>query len=133
MLSLIAVAGIGAVGLWVSNAAQAAVVSSIVVQGNTRIEAETVRNYVLIVPGKSFTNADIDESVKALYGTGPVLRRQYLHQRQPPGRRRRENRVVNSVIIQGNKKVKNDVSGQLLQTKPRGVLTEPSCRATSSG
>jgi outer membrane protein insertion porin family len=50
--------------------ARADTVSSIVVQGNTRIDAETIRNYVLITPGKSFGPGDINESVKALYDTG---------------------------------------------------------------
>ena len=35
-----------------------------------------------------------------------------------------ENPIVNSVVIRGNKKIKNDVLIQLLQTKPRGVLTD---------
>src|SRR5262245_18474950 len=63
------VAGMGAVML-APTAAEAAVISSIVVTGNTRIDAETVRTYVLIDPGRSFGSAELDESVKALYGTG---------------------------------------------------------------
>ena len=35
-----------------------------------------------------------------------------------------ENPIVNTVVIRGNKKVKNDVLLQLLQTEPRGVLTD---------
>lgn len=122
-LSVGVITGIGPSWLGPS-AAEAAVISSIVVSGNTRVEAETVRSYVLIVPGKSFTNADIDESVKALYGTGlfsdvtiSVSGSRLLVVVE-------ENPVVNSVIIQGNRKVKSNILIQLLQTQPRGVLTD---------
>lgn len=99
-------------------------VSSIAVSGNTRVEASTVESYVLIVPGQSFTNFDIDESVKALYGTGLFADVSI----SVSGSRLvvvvEENPVVNTVLIQGNRKVKSDVLIQLLQTKPRGVLTD---------
>ncbi|MCB1486137.1 MAG: outer membrane protein assembly factor BamA [Bauldia sp.] len=98
--------------------------SRIVVQGNTRVEDETVRSYVLIVPGKSFTNADIDESVKALYGTGLFSDVNITISGNALLVVVSENRVVKSVIIKGNKKVKNDELFALLQTKPRGVATE---------
>ena len=122
-LLLVALGGIGATGIGISTA-EAAVVSSIVVRGNTRVEAETVRSYVLIVPGKSFTNADIDESVKALYGTGLFSDVNISIGGSQLVVVVVENQVVNSVIIKGNKKVKNDEIIQLLQTKPRGVVTE---------
>ncbi len=91
--------------------------------GNTRVEAETVSNYVLIVPGKSFGNAEIDELVKALYGTGLFSdvkiatsgSRLVVGFGEP---------VVKSVIIQGNKKVKSTTLLPLLQIKPRGVFTD---------
>ena len=48
--------------------AEAAVASSIVVKGNVRVETATIRNYVTIKPGKSYSADDIDASVKALKG-----------------------------------------------------------------
>ena len=50
--------------------AEAAVVRSIDVQGNQRVDDETVRSYLGITPGKSFSNVDIDEAVKRLFATG---------------------------------------------------------------
>ncbi|MCB1501706.1 MAG: outer membrane protein assembly factor BamA [Bauldia sp.] len=107
-----------------STAAEAAVVSSIVVTGNTRVDAETVRNYVLIQPGQSFGGAEIDESVKALYGTGLFADVSITTSGSRLVVNVVENPIVNSVVIRGNKKVKNDVLVQLLQTEPRGVLTD---------
>ena len=117
------VAGSGTVML-ASTAAEAAVISSIVVSGNTRIDAETVRTYVLIEPGRSFGSAEIDESVKALYGTGLFADVSISVSGSRLVVSVVENPIVNTVVIRGNKKIKNDVLLQLLQTEPRGVLTD---------
>jgi outer membrane protein insertion porin family len=131
-LSVGVITGIGPSWLGASTA-EAAVISSIVVSGNTRVEAETVKSYVLIVPGKAFSNADIDESVKALYGTGLFSDVTI----SVSGSRLLvvvvENPVVNSVIIQGNRKVKSNVLIQLLQTQPRGVLTDAKLQGDVQG
>ncbi len=117
------VAGSGTVML-ASTAAEAAVISSIVVSGNTRIDAETVRTYVLIEPGRSFGSAEIDELVKALYGTGLFADVSISVSGSRLVVSVVENPIVNTVVIRGNKKIKNDVLLQLLQTEPRGVLTD---------
>jgi outer membrane protein insertion porin family len=118
-----AVAGSGAMML-VPTAAQAAVVSSVVVTGNTRIDAETVRNYITISPGENFSGADIDESVKALYGTGLFTDVTINVSGNRLVVNVVENSIVNTVVIRGNKKVKNEVLLQIIQTQPRGVLTD---------
>ncbi len=51
-------------------AAEAAVVQRIDVRGAQRVGAEAVRSNLSIQPGRTFSNADIDESVKRLYATG---------------------------------------------------------------
>jgi outer membrane protein insertion porin family len=44
--------------------------SSIVVQGNRRVEADTVRSYFKVAPGERLDPAAIDAALKALYATG---------------------------------------------------------------
>jgi outer membrane protein insertion porin family len=117
------VAGAGTVML-ASTAAEAAVVSSIVVTGNTRIDADTVRNYIAIKPGQSFGSAEIDESVKQLYGTNLFTDVTITVSGNRLVVNVVENPIVNTVVIRGNKKVKNDVLLQIIQTKPREVLTQ---------
>ncbi|MBN9022785.1 MAG: hypothetical protein J0H08_11970 [Rhizobiales bacterium] len=107
-----------------ATSAEAAVVSSVVVTGNTRIDAETVRNYVLIKPGQSFGAGEIDESVKALYGTGLFADVTITQSGNRLVVNVVENPIVNSVVVRGNKKVKSEVLMQILQTEPRGVLTD---------
>src|ERR1700730_17260850 len=41
-----------------------------VVQGNRRVEAETVRSYFRVVPGERLDAAKIDAALKALYASG---------------------------------------------------------------
>lgn len=53
-----------------TSTAEAAVVSRIEVSGNQRVDADTIRNYITIKPGKAFSSSDIDSAVKALFGTG---------------------------------------------------------------
>jgi outer membrane protein insertion porin family len=118
-----AVVGIATVPL-VSTTAEAAVASSIVVRGNTRVEAATIRNYVTIKPGRSYSAADIDASIKALYDTGLFAD---VTIRQAGGAlvvSVVENPVVNTVIFKGNKKVKSNILVQIVETKPRGVFTD---------
>ena len=50
--------------------AQAITVSSIVVQGNQRVDADTIRSYFRPGPGGRLDAFQIDEGVKALYATG---------------------------------------------------------------
>ena len=60
----------GGLALVIANPASAAVASSIQVKGNQRIEAETIKTYIAIKPGKSYGAAEIDASIKTLFDTG---------------------------------------------------------------
>lgn len=104
--------------------AEAAVASSIVVKGNVRVETATIRNYVTIKPGKSYSADDIDASVKALYDTGLFFDVTIRQGGSTLVVTVKENPVVNSVIFKGNKKVKSEILVQIVETKARGVFTE---------
>ena len=53
-----------------SSMAEAAVVSSISVRGNQRVDADTIRSYVTVKPGQNYTSFDTDESLRQLFATG---------------------------------------------------------------
>ncbi|MGQ3672727.1 outer membrane protein assembly factor BamA [Xanthobacter sp. TB0136] len=94
--------------------------SSIVVQGNHRVDAETIRSYFGSAP---YTAAKIDEAWKALYATGLFSDVQVS---QSGGRihvRVTENQVINKVSFEGNKKHKDEVLAGEVQSKPRGNLS----------
>ncbi|WEK48807.1 MAG: outer membrane protein assembly factor BamA [Candidatus Kaistia colombiensis] len=97
---------------------------NIVVQGNSRVDPETVRNYLTIEPGRNFGAAEINESVKALYGTGLFSDVKITRQGNSLIVHVKENNVVGTVRFQGNKKLKKDMLQPIIETKSRGVLTQ---------
>ncbi len=103
--------------------AQAAVISSIDVRGNQRVDAQTIRDYLTIKPGRNFSSADIDESVKRLFGTGLFSD---VSVNQVGGTlvvQVSEYQVVNQVLFQGNKKLKDAQLRNTAQLKPRSTFS----------
>ncbi|MDZ5696409.1 outer membrane protein assembly factor BamA [Chelativorans sp. M5D2P16] len=116
-------AGAIAVQVAAVTSAQAATVSRIEVRGNQRVDAETVRNQVGISPGQNFTNADIDEAVKRLFATGLFAN---VSIRQAGGAlvvTVDEHAIVNQVLFQGNRKIKDRNLEQAVQLQPRGAFS----------
>ena len=108
-------------------AAQSA--SSIVVQGNRRVEAETVRSYFKPGPGGQVGPAQIDDAIHALYATGLV---EDVHLSHENGRlvvSVVENPVIDRVAFEGNKKAKDEQLKAEVQSKPRGTLSKPMVQA----
>ena len=105
-------------------AAEAAVVSRIEVRGNQRVDAETVRGYVGITPGQSFSNDDIDEAVKRLFATGLFSDVRVNQVGSTLVVEVSEYHVVNQVFFQGNKKIKDDALSAAVQLKPRGTFLD---------
>jgi outer membrane protein insertion porin family len=100
--------------------AEAAVVSRIEVRGNRRVDAETIRNYVAIRPGANFSGGDIDEAVKRLFATGLFSD---VRINQSGGTliiNVDEYAVINQVVFQGNRKIKDDALAGKVQLRPRG-------------
>jgi outer membrane protein insertion porin family len=106
------------------SAAEAAVVSRVEVRGNQRVEADTIRNYVSIKPGKSFSSADVDEAVKALFGTGLFSDVQINQVGSTLVVTVSEYKVVNQVLFQGNKKLKDAQLAMSVQLKPRSSFSQ---------
>ncbi|WP_315832985.1 outer membrane protein assembly factor BamA [Bradyrhizobium prioriisuperbiae] len=125
-LMLIALPVAGAVtGLLVASPVSAQSVSSIVVEGNRRVEAETIRSYFKPGPGGRLDSGRIDDGLKALYETGLF---QDVKINQAGGRiivTVVENQVIGRVAFEGNKKVKDDQLTAEIQSKPRGTFSRP--------
>lgn len=105
-------------------AAEAAVVSRVEVSGNQRVDADTIRNYVTIKPGKPFSSSDIDDAVKALFGTGLFSDVQINQVGSSLVIKVSEYQVVNQVLFQGNKKLKDNALAAAVQLKPRGTFSQ---------
>ncbi len=124
-LSAMIAAGSVAGSLVVASPA-AAQSSSIVVEGNRRVDADTIRSYFGSGP---YTAAKIDEAWKALYATGLFSDVQV---NQSGGRiivRVSENEVINRVVFEGNKKIKDEVLEGEVQSKPRAPFNKSTVQA----
>lgn len=113
------VAGVGA--LTVSAYAQSA--SNIVVEGNRRVEAQTIRSYFKPGPSGRLDAGAVDGALKALYATNLF---QDVKIRQDGGRivvSVIENPVINRIAIEGNHKAKDDQLMSEMQSKPRGTYS----------
>jgi len=119
--------GIGAVAS--SGVAFAQSASSIVVQGNRRVEADTVRSYFKAGPGGQLGPAQIDDGIKSLYATGLFSDVRIEHSGGRLVINVVENPVINRVAFEGNKKAKDDQLKAEVQSKPRGTLSRPTVQA----
>ncbi|MGI8526859.1 MAG: outer membrane protein assembly factor BamA [Pseudolabrys sp.] len=98
---------------------------SIVVEGNRRVESETVRSYFKPGPNGQLDAVQIDEGLKALIATGLF---QDVRINNSGGRlivTVIENPVINRVAFEGNKKAKDEQLATEMQSKPRGTLSRP--------
>lgn len=120
----VAVSGAGVALIAASTVAQAAVVSVIDVRGNQRVDAATVRGNITISPGKSFNNSDIDESIKRLFATGLFSDVRINQQGSRLIVSVDEYLVVNQIVFNGNKKIKDKQLEGIVQTKPLGPYSE---------
>ena len=93
------------------------------VQGNRRVEADTIRSYFRVGGNERLDSVQIDAALKALYGTGL-----FQDVRITPGNGRLivtvvENPVINRIAYEGNKKVKDEQLATEVQSKPRGTFS----------
>ncbi len=103
--------------------------NSIVVQGNRRVEASTIRSYFRAGPGGRLGPAEIDEGIKGLYATGLFSDVRISHGGGRLVVTVVENPVINQVVFEGNKKAKDEQLAAEVQSKARGTLSKPTVQA----
>ena len=120
LVSPVIAAGVGGMG---EARAEAPYVTEIVVQGNQRIEAGTVRTYMLLTPGMQYDPQVADASLKQLFETG-LFADVSMHL---DGTRVIvsvvENPIINRIAFEGNSAINEDDLKQEVQLQPRTVYT----------
>jgi len=101
---------------------QPTLIRNIQVQGNQRVEANTVASYLLFAPGDPYSEDRIDLSVKTLYATGLFADVSILI-------RVIENPIINRVILEGNKSLKSDKITDEIEAEPRAIFTRSNVQA----
>ena len=109
--------------------AQGASIQAIRVEGNKRVEPETIRAYLTFAPGDSYDPAQIDESLKVLFATGLF---QDVRIRRDGGTIVVvvvENPIVSRVAFEGNREVDDEALIAEVQLKSRSVYTRARVQA----
>jgi outer membrane protein insertion porin family len=98
-------------------------IRSILVEGNQRIEARTVQSYLLVEPGDPFDAERIDLSLKTLFATNLFADVSIDRNGDDLLVRVVENPIINRVIFEGNRALKDDKFKEEIQAAPRGIFT----------
>jgi outer membrane protein insertion porin family len=102
---------------------------SITVEGNRRIEADTIRTYFHARPGGRIDAAAIDAALKDLLASGLFQDVRIGHVGERVVVTVVENPVINRVAFEGNKSVKDDQLRGEVQSKPAGPLSRATVQA----
>jgi outer membrane protein insertion porin family len=108
----------------------AGTIRSIAVKGNQRLEPATIISYANLQPGQSYTGETLDQALKDLYATelfsnvvisggetGDIV----ITVQESP--------VINRIVLEGNKRLKDDKISPEIQLKPREIFTRSKVRA----
>ena len=107
-----------------------AVIRSINVRGNQRLEAETIRSYANLQPGQTYTTETLDAALKALYDT--ELFADVVISGGDTGNiviTVQENPVINRIVLEGNRRIKDDKILPEIKLAPRQMFTRSKVRA----
>lgn len=99
------------------------VVREIVVEGNQRIEPETVRAYMVLKEGDEFDPSRIDSSLKSLFSTGLFADVSIGRRGDALVVRVVENPIINRIAFEGNKRIEDNVLEAEVQLRARQVYT----------
>jgi outer membrane protein insertion porin family len=105
-------------------------IHTIAVNGAQRLEPETVVSYIALRVGQPYDRERLDQAVKDLYAT--ELFADVQIEGGDTGNlviKVRENPVVNRIILEGNKRLKEDKIGPEIKLAPRQIFTRTKARA----
>ncbi len=99
------------------------VVQNIIVEGAQRVDASTVRSYLLLRIGDPFDPARIDRSLKSLFSTGIFADVSLKRSGENLVVRVVENPVINKIVFEGNNKITDESLNEELNLTPRAIYT----------
>jgi outer membrane protein insertion porin family len=106
-----------------SSAYAQGVIQDIRVEGNKRVEPETVRSYLTFSTGDAYDPAKVDDSLKALFATGLFQDVRIRREGSTIVVVLVENPIVSRVAFEGNREIEDDTLSSEVQLKPRAVYT----------
>ncbi|RYD62044.1 MAG: outer membrane protein assembly factor BamA, partial [Sphingomonadales bacterium] len=109
---------------------EARLIKTLRVEGSQRIEPDTVLSYTRLRAGGEYTNETLDQAIKDLLASDLLADVQI--EGGETGNlviRIRENPVINRVIYEGNKRLKQDKINKEVKLAPRQIFTRAAVRA----
>ena len=110
-------------------AAPVETIQSITVVGTQRLEGDTVRSYIRLRTGQPWTQVAGDQALKDLYATELFADVAVRNNAGAVVIEVRENPVVNRIILEGNKRIKNDKIEPEIKLAPRQIYSRSKVRA----
>ena len=110
-------------------AAQQDVVRTIAVSGAQRLEPQTILSYIKLRPGDVWTQAVGDEVLKDLYATELFSTASVAYDAGNVTITIAENPVINRILLEGNKRIKDDKIVPEIKLSPRQIFTRSKVRA----
>jgi outer membrane protein insertion porin family len=105
------------------------IVRSITVRGTERLEPETVRSYLNLAVGDTYDRNRTDQALKALYASELFSDATIRDDNGALTIEVRENPVINRIVIEGAKRVKEDKVREEIRLAPRQIFTRSKARA----
>ncbi len=105
-------------------------IRTITIQGNQRLEPETVLSYTQLRAGEPYSQERLDEALRDLYAT--ELFADVTIAGADTGDlviQVRENPVINRIVLEGNRRLKDDKIGPEIRLAPRQIFTRSRARA----
>jgi outer membrane protein insertion porin family len=104
-------------------------IQSIAVVGTQRLEPDTVRSYIRLRAGQSWSQANADQALKDLFATELFADVSIRNVNGDVTIEVKENPVINRIILEGNKRLKNDKIEPEIKLAPRQIYSRSKVRA----
>ena len=109
--------------------AQEQIIRSITVTGAERLEPSTVLSYIKLRVGQPYSQVAADQALKDLYGTELISDASIRNDNGDVTIQIKENPVINRIILEGNKRIKDDKIQPEIKLAPREIFTRSKVRA----
>ena len=104
-------------------------VRAIIVKGTERLEPETVLSYINLSPGDAYDRDRLDKALKEIYASELFADATILDDNGTLTITVKENPVINRVLVEGAKRVKEEKVREEIKMAPRQIFTRSKARA----